>query len=135
MIWDTLISLICERTPTLSQMRVIGGLMNSVTSIAGLQWIQRRATRAPVAHATIANISLSGPANEKFDCAVESLAHARVHVIASAGDKDEDACTTSPSRSHSAITVGATTIGDVRADYSNFGSVVGEYICSLVSKY
>jgi len=38
-----------------------------------------------------------------------------------AGNSNVDACTTSPARVSSAITVGATTITDARASFSNFG--------------
>jgi subtilisin family serine protease len=47
-----------------------------------------------------------------------------VTVVVAAGNDNANACNYSPAREPSAITVGATTSGDTRASYSNFGSCV-----------
>jgi cerevisin len=45
-------------------------------------------------------------------------------VVVAAGNSNTDAGSTSPARAASVITVGATTIADARASFSNYGSVV-----------
>lgn len=52
------------------------------------------------------------------------LTNVGIHVVAAAGNSNTDASGTSPARVPSAVTVGATTIADARASYSNFGSAV-----------
>lgn len=47
-----------------------------------------------------------------------------IHVIVAAGNSNEDAEQTSPAHVKDAITVGASTISDSRAFFSNYGSVV-----------
>lgn len=47
-----------------------------------------------------------------------------IHVTVAAGNNDADAGSFSPARAPSAITVGASTIADARASFSNFGSIV-----------
>ena len=69
----------------------------------------------------VANMSLGGGASSALDTAVSnSIADGVTYAIA-AGNSNVDACTTSPARVSSAITVGATTITDARASFSNFG--------------
>jgi len=55
---------------------------------------------------------------------VLALTNAGIHVAVAAGNDNVDAGNTSPARAISAVTVGASTIGDTRASFSNFGSVV-----------
>ena len=87
--------------------------------IAGLDWIaQNRA----VGEKAVANMSLGGGASSSLDAAVASLVSLGVPVVVAAGNSNVDACTTSPARAPSAITVAATTTVDARASYSNFGS-------------
>ena len=45
-------------------------------------------------------------------------------MVVAAGNENQDALNSSPARATGAITVGATTIADTRASFSNFGSVV-----------
>ncbi|KAF9496181.1 peptidase 1 [Pleurotus eryngii] len=73
---------------------------------------------------TIVSMSLGGGASTALDNAVASLTSGGVHVVVAAGNSNTDAGTTSPARAPSAITVGASTITDARASFSNFGSVV-----------
>src|SRR5690349_16467271 len=70
----------------------------------------------------VANMSLGGGASSALDTAVSnSIADGVTYAIA-AGNSNVDACTTSPARVASALTVGATTISDARASFSNFGT-------------
>jgi cerevisin len=70
-------------------------------------------------------MSLGGGPNSALDSAVEWTVNAGVHVVVAAGNDNQDANNQSPARSTYAITVGASTIGDNRAYFSNYGSVVG----------
>jgi subtilisin family serine protease len=70
----------------------------------------------------VANMSLGGGISSALDTAVaNSIADGVTYAIA-AGNSNIDACGTSPARVSSAITVGATTINDARASFSNFGT-------------
>jgi subtilisin family serine protease len=70
----------------------------------------------------VANMSLGGGISSALDTAVSnSIADGVTYAIA-AGNSNVDACTTSPARVSTAITVGATTITDARASFSNFGT-------------
>ncbi|KAF8898765.1 serine protease [Infundibulicybe gibba] len=80
---------------------------------------------------SVVSMSLGGSASTALDNAIASLTSAGVHVSlkrgdlkVAAGNDNADAGTTSPARAPSANTVGATTIADARASFSNFGSVV-----------
>lgn len=87
--------------------------------IAGMDWVAGNAVKPAVA-----NMSLGGPADSATDAAVARLTNAGVTVVVAAGNDNVDACTTSPARAASAITVAATTNTDARASFSNYGSCV-----------
>jgi len=70
----------------------------------------------------VANMSLGGGASSALDTAVSNSISDGVTYAIAAGNSNVDACTTSPARVASAITVGATTITDARASFSNFGT-------------
>jgi len=73
---------------------------------------------------SVANMSLGGGQTPTVDDAVEqSTAEGVIHAIA-AGNYADNACYYSPARAPSAITVGATTITDARASFSNIGTCV-----------
>ncbi|KAF8662094.1 hypothetical protein AX16_001204 [Volvariella volvacea WC 439] len=90
--------------------------------VSGLNWVltQARATGRP----SIVSMSLGGGASTSLDSAVASLTSGGVHVVVAAGNNNDDANFYSPARAPSAITVGASTIADARASFSNYGSVV-----------
>ncbi|MEI7445241.1 MAG: S8 family peptidase, partial [Burkholderiales bacterium] len=85
--------------------------------IAGLDWVAANAVKPAVV-----NLSLGGGASSALDTAVANVVAAGLPVVVAAGNSSADACTASPAREPSAITVGATTSGDARATYSNFGT-------------
>lgn len=98
------------------------GGVNTDDEIAGINWVAGHRIKPAVA-----NISIGGPANAILDQAVQSAVDSGVTIVVSAGNNDPfgvDACTTSPARAAQAITVGATTSSDAKADFSNFGSCV-----------
>ncbi|KAF5316468.1 hypothetical protein D9619_006592 [Psilocybe cf. subviscida] len=92
------------------------------TIVSGLNWVlsQAKASGRP----SVVSMSLGGSTATALDNAVASLTNAGVHVVVAAGNDNRDAANTSPARAASAITVGASTIGDVRSSFSNYGSVV-----------
>lgn len=92
------------------------GAMSDV--VAALDWVQGSRDRS---RPTVVNLSLSGPASQTLDNAIARLTDAGVTVVAAAGNKSADACSTSPGRAPGALTVGATNSADYRADSSNFG--------------
>jgi subtilisin family serine protease len=88
--------------------------------IAGLDWIARN---RPSGQRAVVNMSLgTASAVSSLDSAVASLVASGVSVVVAAGNSATDACTSSPARVASAITVGATTTVDSRASFSNFGA-------------
>lgn len=89
------------------------------TAIAGLNWVASHHIKPAVA-----NLSLGGSANQALDDAVTGAASAGVTVVVAAGNSNADACSYSPARAASALTVGATDSADARASYSNYGSCV-----------
>lgn len=98
--------------------RVLGcngsGTMSGV--LAGLDWVAVNAVRPAVV-----NMSLGGGVSSTLDKAVANVVSRGVSVAVAAGNSNADACTSSPAREPSAITVGATASNDVRASYSNWG--------------
>lgn len=73
---------------------------------------------------SVANMSLGGSYSRAINHAVEAAAAQGLTFVVAAGNDGEDASGYSPASSPDAITVGATDPGDLRASYSNYGSVV-----------
>ena len=85
--------------------------------IAAIDWLnQNRVLPA------VANLSLGGPASTALNDAIQSSINAGVTYAVAAGNESQDACKTSPASAPQALTVGATSIGDAKASYSNFGT-------------
>ena len=70
------------------------------------------------------NMSLGGGKSPSLDLAVNRAVKAGLHFAVAAGNDNRDACSYSPAAAENAITVGASTIGDQRAYFSNFGKCV-----------
>ena len=87
--------------------------------IAGLNWMT--ANRVLPA---VANMSLGGGFSSAFNTAVANSIAAGITIVVAAGNSAGDACLESPSSAPAAITVGATSISDVFASYSNRGTCV-----------
>jgi subtilisin family serine protease len=98
--------------------RVLGcngsGTMSGV--LAGLDWVAANGVRPAVV-----NMSLGGGISSTLDRAVANVVSRGISVAVAAGNSNVDACSSSPAREPSAITVGATASNDVRASYSNWG--------------
>jgi len=105
---------------TIVPVRVLGcdgsGTWSGV--IAGLDWVASHHASGPA----VANMSLGGGASSSVDDAVARVTADGVSVAVAAGNSNADACTASPARAPSALTVGATTSTDARASYSNYGT-------------
>jgi subtilisin family serine protease len=79
----------------------------------------------------VANMSLSGGKSTALATAVKNAISAGLQFAVAAGNSDLDACTISPADVAEAVTVGATTLNqvkgsqvDTRAYFSNFGTCV-----------
>lgn len=71
-----------------------------------------------------ANMSLGGGKSPALDLAVNAAVKAGLNFAVAAGNENQDACNTSPAAAENAITVGASTISDARAYFSNYGKCV-----------
>lgn len=118
---------------SLHPVRVFGCTGSSATStiIAGVDWVANNRLLPAVA-----NMSLGGPVSASLDTAVNNLINRSVTVVVAAGNSNQNACNFSPARVSNALTVGASTINDARASFSNFGTCLdlfapGENITSL----
>lgn len=70
----------------------------------------------------VANMSLGGGANMAVDQAVKNSIADGVAYAVAAGNSNAPACQFSPARVPEAMTSGASTIGDAKASFSNWGS-------------
>jgi len=84
-----------------------------------------------------ANMSLGGGKSPALDLAVNAAVKAGIHFAVAAGNENQDAANTSPASAELAITVGASTISDARAYFSNYGSTVDIFApgLNIVSTY
>ncbi len=87
--------------------------------IGGVDWVTENAKKPAVA-----NMSLGGGASAALDSAVKKSIAAGITYAVAAGNENSDACNFSPARTEEALTVGATSINDDRADFSNTGTCV-----------
>lgn len=72
----------------------------------------------------VVNMSLGGSYSAAVNEAAASITGAGLFLAVAAGNEATDAEESSPASEESACTVGATTIDDELAEYSNFGSLV-----------
>lgn len=103
----------------LHSVRVLDCMARGTTSqiLAGVDWLA--ANRVLPA---VANMSMRGGFSTAFNDAVERLIGTGVTVVVAAGNDKSDACAYSPGAVANAITVGATTLKDSAASYSNVGT-------------
>ncbi|GAA5955255.1 hypothetical protein JCM3765_003260 [Sporobolomyces pararoseus] len=107
------------------------GTMSDV--VAGVAWASDAAAAQAALKAqgknskhkgSVANMSLGGGKSQALDDAVDAAVEDGLHFAVAAGNDNRDACSYSPAASKNAITVGASTIADERAYFSNFGQCV-----------
>ncbi|KAI9683259.1 MAG: serine protease [Bathelium mastoideum] len=68
-----------------------------------------------------ANMSLGGGKSPTLDLAVNAAVDAGIHFAVAAGNDNADSCNYSPAAAEKAVTVGASTLSDERAYFSNYG--------------
>jgi hypothetical protein len=108
---------------TLVAVRVLDSTGSGTNSgvISGVDWVT---SDHQAGQPAVANMSLGGGVSAALDTAVTNSINDGVTYAVAAGNDNADACNSSPARVPSAITVGATTITDARASFSNFGTCV-----------
>ncbi len=104
--------------------RVLGcnGSGSNSGVIGGVDWVASNHVKPAVA-----NMSLGGGASTALDNAVNSVVSQGVTMVVAAGNDNSNACSYSPARAASAITVGSTTSSDSRSSFSNYGSCLDIY--------
>ena len=106
---------------TLVAVRVLDSSGNGTTSgvISGVDFVT---SDHQAGQPAVANMSLGGGISSALDTAVTNSINDGVIYAIAAGNDAVDACTNSPGRVASAITVGSTTTTDARSSFSNFGT-------------
>jgi len=100
------------------------GTMSDV--VRGVEWAlsdHKRRSKASQAK-SVANMSLGGGFSRALNMAVDAAVEGGVGFAVAAGNEDADACDYSPASSELAVTVGASTLEDERAYFSNKGKCV-----------
>lgn len=101
--------------------------------IAGLQWAVKDAAKhaaeaedgsGEAFRGAVINMSLGSGLSLAVNDATDAAVLAGVHIVVAAGNTNLDACDFSPASAPRAITVGASTIVDEKAGFSNWGSCV-----------
>ena|ERR1700736_6612234 len=69
-------------------------------------------------------MSLGGGSSKTLDLAVNAAVDAGLHFAVAAGNDNQDACNYSPAAAEKAVTVGASSLADARAYFSNHGKCV-----------
>ena len=69
-------------------------------------------------------MSLGGGSSKTLDMAVNAAVEAGLHFAVAAGNDNQDACNYSPAAAEKAVTVGASSLADARAYFSNHGKCV-----------
>jgi hypothetical protein len=99
----------------------ISSVVNGLNQIAS-----HHSTNYPGKRAVV-NMSLGGGKSTSIDTAVRNLVAANIPVVVAAGNSNDDAQFYSPAGESAAITVAASSSGDAKASFSNYGSVVDLY--------
>jgi cerevisin len=92
---------------------------------------ERKATGSTKHKGSVANMSLGGGKSQALDDAVNGAVDSGLHFAVAAGNDNRDACSYSPAGAEKAVTVGASTLGDERAYFSNFGPCVDVFAPGL----
>lgn len=105
-------------------LQVLGADGSGATSdiVDGIQFAMTSA--AASGKPSVISMSLGGGVSRALDQAVTAATGAGIHVVVAAGNEAADANTSSPARAPAVITVGASTITDTVASFSNFGAGV-----------
>ncbi|KAG8742926.1 serine protease [Ceratobasidium sp. 414] len=90
-----------------------------------------RATGRTSHKGSVANMSLGGGKSPSLDRAVNNAVKNGMHFAVAAGNDNKDACNYSPAAAELAVTVGASTLSDDRAYFSNHGPCVDVFAPGL----
>ncbi|KAK0518915.1 proteinase B [Tilletia horrida] len=82
----------------------------------------------------VASMSLGGGRSIALNQAVDSAVESGLHFTVAAGNENQDACNVSPAGAKNPITVGASTVADERAYFSNKGTCVDVFAPGLQIK-
>ncbi|KAG9093978.1 hypothetical protein FS749_013356, partial [Ceratobasidium sp. UAMH 11750] len=93
--------------------------------VAGIDWTIGNVQQTK--KASVINFSVGGPVNYSLDYWATKAVQAGIHFCASAGNDGVYASKSSPGRVRDVITTGATSIGDRRCSFSNYGSDVNVF--------
>lgn len=89
--------------------------------VVGIDWAINDHTTRPA----VMNLSLGGTQSVTLDSAITRARGDGIVVVGAAGNASADACATSPgSATADALIVGASTVSDARASFSNFGACI-----------
>ena len=80
---------------------------------------------------SVANMSLGGGKSQALDDTVNRAVRSGLHFAVAAGNDNKDACDFSPAAAEFAVTVGASTLTDERAYFSNHGKCVDVFAPGL----
>lgn len=87
-----------------------------------MDWVANTARNS--GRPSVASLSLGGRYLASVNAAAANLVSSGVTTVVAATNFDSDAVDYSPASTPSVITVGATTIDDAKAPYSNYGAVL-----------
>lgn len=108
--------------------KVLGadGQGNVAGVIEGIQWVvKQEGAKEPQARRAVLNLSLGlTGVSYALDIAIQEAVAAGISVVVAAGNDGLDACSFSPARVSTAITVGATDSDDIITSFSNHGPCV-----------
>ncbi|KAJ7071284.1 peptidase S8/S53 domain-containing protein [Mycena amicta] len=90
-----------------------------------------KATGKTAHKGSVANMSLGGGKSDALDRAVNAAVDKGLHFAVAAGNDNRDACNYSPAAAEKAVTVGASTVSDERAYFSNYGKCVDVFAPGL----
>ncbi|EER25588.1 Secreted subtilisin-like serine protease sub4 [Coccidioides posadasii str. Silveira] len=90
----------------------------------GISWSVDHARKNNALGRAVMNLSLGGSFSQAVNDAAERAVRAGVFLAVAAGNDNQDASNYSPASAPNVCTVGATDRMDVRATFSNFGSVL-----------
>jgi cerevisin len=113
---------------------VIAGVVSAAEMAAkkaAVSATELKATGKTKHKGSVANMSLGGGKSRALDDAVNAAVDSGLNFAVAAGNDNRDACSFSPAGAEKAVTVGASTLGDERAYFSNFGPCVDVFAPGL----
>ncbi|KAF8523247.1 peptidase S8/S53 domain-containing protein [Gautieria morchelliformis] len=113
---------------------VVGGVfwaVNDAKAKEAAAAAEFKATGKTKYKGSVANMSLGGGKSRALDDAVNRAVDGGLHFAVAAGNDNKDACDYSPAGARNPVTVGASTIVDERAYFSNFGPCVDVFAPGL----